>query len=87
MTKPKPKPSPQPPAPSPRRGEGQGEGIDALIRHVLTTLGVDVPYYSARLVGNRLELYLYGGQTLVWPIPATLPAHGEGQSEHEEPAP
>lgn len=51
--------------------ESQGLDLDKLIRDALTTLAVDTPYYAARLVGNRLELYLYGGRILTWPIPSS----------------
>jgi hypothetical protein len=30
-------------------------------------LGINVPYYSCRLVGDRLEFHLYGGRLVCWP--------------------
>jgi hypothetical protein len=33
----------------------------------VAALGLDVPYYQVRLVGNRLEFHLYGGQVVYWP--------------------
>lgn len=30
-------------------------------------LGIDVPIYTTRVVGNRLELSLYGGSVVYWP--------------------
>ena len=38
-----------------------------IIKQALQELGVDVPYYDVRLVGNRLEVHLYGGQVRAWP--------------------
>jgi len=46
--------------------EAQPVTLDDLPR-ALQELGVNVPYYDARLVGNRLELHLYGGQVRTWP--------------------
>jgi hypothetical protein len=33
-------------------------------------LGVDVPILGARMLGNRIELHLYGGAVVVWAPPA-----------------
>jgi hypothetical protein len=33
----------------------------------VAALGINVPYYRVRLVGNRLEFHLYGGQVVYWP--------------------
>jgi hypothetical protein len=33
----------------------------------VAALGLDVPYYQVRLVGNRLEFHLYGGNVVYWP--------------------
>jgi hypothetical protein len=33
----------------------------------VAALGLDVPYYQVRLVGNRLEFHLYGGDVVYWP--------------------
>ena len=30
-------------------------------------LGINVPIYRTRVVGDRLELHCYGGQVLLWP--------------------
>ena len=38
-----------------------------MIQRAIRDLQIDVPILHARLVGNRLELYLYGGRILTWP--------------------
>jgi hypothetical protein len=37
------------------------------IRQALDELAIDRPYMGARVVGNRLELTLYGGDVVTWP--------------------
>lgn len=37
------------------------------VPQALAELALDVPYYDVRLVGNRLEFHLYGGQVRAWP--------------------
>ena len=37
------------------------------IRQALDELGINRPYYSCRVVGNRLEIALYGGDIVTWP--------------------
>jgi hypothetical protein len=37
------------------------------IRQALDELAINRPYYSCRVVGNRLELALYGGDVVFWP--------------------
>ena len=39
----------------------------ANIKRALQDLGITVPFYRARVVGNRLELSLYGGDVVYWP--------------------
>jgi hypothetical protein len=39
------------------------------IARALRELDVTVPYYNARLVGNRIEFHLYGGAVVYWPDP------------------
>jgi hypothetical protein len=39
------------------------------IARAIKDLGLNVPYYDVRLVGNRLEFHCYGGLTLYWPDP------------------
>jgi hypothetical protein len=36
------------------------------VAQALEALGINVPYYAARVVGNRIELTLYGGQVVTW---------------------
>ena len=37
------------------------------INQALADLGIDRPYTTVRVVGNRLELALYGGDIVTWP--------------------
>lgn len=53
----------------------------ATIRRALDDLGIDRPYYTARVVGGRLELRLYGGDYVYWP---PVGAHGCAPSPKEE---
>ena len=39
----------------------------ANIQRALEDLGINRPYYTARVVGGRLELRLYGGDVVYWP--------------------
>ena len=39
----------------------------ANIAKALADLGINKPYYTARVVGGRLELHLYGGDVCYWP--------------------
>ena len=39
----------------------------ANIKRALRELGINRPYYRARVVGGRLELCLYGGDVVFWP--------------------
>ena len=41
------------------------------IRQALEDLNIDRPYMACRVVGNRLELTLYGGDVVFWPPKAT----------------
>jgi hypothetical protein len=46
------------------------QGVDLTdreIHDILTKLNVNVPYYAIRLVGDRLEFYLYGGRVVYYP--------------------
>lgn len=40
---------------------------DETIRRALDELGERRPYYTCRVVGNRLEFAMYGGDVVVWP--------------------
>jgi hypothetical protein len=63
----------------------------ANIRKALDDLQINVPYYHCRVVGNRLEFHLYGGQVRYWPelaSDAKQPAASEArQSETASPVP
>jgi hypothetical protein len=37
------------------------------IRQAVEELGLNRPFYTCRLVGNRLEFSLYGGDLVYWP--------------------
>lgn len=39
------------------------------IRQALEELGEDRPFYTCRVVGNRLEFAMYGGDVITWPPP------------------
>jgi hypothetical protein len=56
----------------------------ATIQQALDALGITVPYYTARVVGNRIELTLYGGQVVTWspaPVPRSSPRLGDAPKE------
>ena len=52
------------------------------IRRALDDLGIDRPYYTARVVSGRLELRLYGGDYVYWP-PDPVQTPGSGVSPKE----
>jgi hypothetical protein len=37
------------------------------IRQAVEELGINRPFYSCRVLGNRLEFSLYGGDLVYWP--------------------
>jgi hypothetical protein len=37
------------------------------IRQAVEELGINRPFYTCRVVGNRLEFSLYGGDLIYWP--------------------
>ena len=39
----------------------------SLLQQAIRELGIDRPILMSRLVGNRLELTLYGGDLVYWP--------------------
>lgn len=53
------------------------------LRQALDELGINVPYYEARLVGNRIEFHLYGGQLVTWTPPTDVEAAPRGRPEEE----
>ena len=38
-----------------------------LLAKALRELGLSQPFYTCRVVGNRLEFVLYGGSVVYWP--------------------
>lgn len=46
--------------------------------HAIRDLQITVPYYTCRVVGNRLEFALYGGAVVAWP---PVPFPGEACPE------
>ena len=42
------------------------EELQQEIKQATEYLGIDVPIMSTRVVGDRIELYLYGGQRITW---------------------
>jgi len=59
------------------------------IRQALDELAERRPYYTCRVVGNRLEFAMYGGDVVTWPPkPApspNLPAGQAGDAQVREP--
>ena len=59
----------------------------ANIKRALEELGINRPYYRARVVGGRLELCLYGGDVVFWPAAASPEADSKeprSESSKEE---
>lgn len=48
-------------------------------RRALQDLGINVPYYQARVVGNRLEITLYWGAVVSWSPEAPAPNPNKGR--------
>ena len=46
------------------------------IRQALEELGIDNPYFTCKVVGSRLELTLYGGDVVYWPLETSTPEKG-----------
>ena len=38
-----------------------------LVAKALRELGLNQPFYTCRVIGNRLEFHLYGGSIVTWP--------------------
>lgn len=51
----------------------------ALIKTAVEELGIDKPIMRSRVVGGRVELYLYGGDVVLWP--AVLDLNGMSTAE------
>lgn len=58
-----------------------GEPTEEAIKRALDDLAIDRPYYTCKVVGNRLEFSLYGGDVVHWP-PSTSPSRrGRGRGK------
>ena len=55
----------------------------ANIKRALEDLGINRPYYRARVVGGRLELCLYGGDVVFWPEAAREPKRSPKEPRSE----
>jgi hypothetical protein len=76
--------------PATRRNPPALKADAATIRKALDELGIDRPYYTARVVGGQIELVLYGGDVVYWPpAPSSLPSPSRGRKRPGEvpPAP
>jgi hypothetical protein len=51
--------------------------IEILTKQIIKHYGIDVPVMATRVVGNTLELYLYGGRVL------RVAIEGEEEKERE----
>ena len=58
------------------------EQLNKLLKELIPGLKIDVPIMAARIKGNSLELFLYGGERKV----LTLPAEEEEKKSTEKPA-
>ena len=43
------------------------------VEQAVKALGIDVPVMACRMVGDRMELHLYGGQVVFYPQEANRP--------------
>ena len=57
------------------------EQLNKLLKELIPGLKIDVPIMAARIKGNSLELFLYGGERKV----LTLPAKEEQGKSTEKP--
>lgn len=45
----------------------RGDPTPDTVRQAIDELGLNRPFYTCRIVGNRLEFSLYGGDLVYWP--------------------
>jgi hypothetical protein len=57
----------KPATPAEEPARPQVDDSPATVARAVDELGIDVPIYAARVVGDRLELRLYGGAIAYWP--------------------
>ena len=55
--------------------------IERLTKQAIIDYHIDVPIMATRLVGNNLELYLYGGQVIRVSIPSSEQPTRKGGSK------
>jgi hypothetical protein len=70
-------PSTPSPVPAPRVQAGIVADGPTIARAILD-LHIDVPVFNARVVGDRLELRLFGGKVAYWPAPPPVATEDEG---------
>lgn len=46
------------------------------VRKAIDELGLNRPFYTCRVVGNRLEFSVYGGDLVYWPLKRTRSRRG-----------
>ncbi len=56
-----------------------------LLFKAIHALQIDVPVLAYRIVGNRIELHLYGGQVKTWELPAESPTLADAPSSPPKP--
>jgi hypothetical protein len=57
------------------------------VARAILELHINVPVYHARVVGDRIELRLYGGKVAYWPPAEALGPPGPENPEHPSPNP
>ncbi len=58
------------------------KGQDDLLIKAISHFKIDVPILASRLVGDRIELWLYGGRQVAYPEPDPAPpARAQSQSK------
>ena len=55
------------PAPGTAAAAAMVDAPPDLLAKALRELGLSQPFYTCRVVGNRLEFVLYGGSVVYWP--------------------
>jgi hypothetical protein len=69
-----------------RKLKQQIQADDETINKAIKELAINRPFYTCRVVGNRLEFSLYGGDLVFWPPAArgkTPPAEADPEPKEE----